>query len=201
VFDYLDVYGDLCQYLLFLHEFSPLIDEFWAVLCDSGLVRTARRSTIKRCGFPHFISCNSEQNWQSYSIFLEIFVINDVAKQWRMTGLLCTLAGVERSPVAHHRLVMKSSCVIVDLRSVKICIIMSSDLFWVILGLELHSNLHKSLHFTRLERIDGIAHSHNQKVEMMTHIFFPIMMIGKWMCVISRHNLVMELLCHLFRLL
>jgi len=44
---------------------------------------------------------------------------------------------------------------------------------------ELHSNLHKSLHFTRLERIDGIAHSHNQKVETMTHIFFPIVVIGK----------------------
>jgi len=32
----------------FYTDFSPLIDEFWTVLCNSGLVRTARMGALKR---------------------------------------------------------------------------------------------------------------------------------------------------------
>jgi len=32
----------------FYRDFSPLLDEFWTVLCNSGLVRTARMGALKR---------------------------------------------------------------------------------------------------------------------------------------------------------
>jgi len=36
------------NFYCFYIDFSPLIHEFWTVLCDSGLVRTAQMRALKR---------------------------------------------------------------------------------------------------------------------------------------------------------